>query len=99
MSPHSGVEKGTTAYARGAPLSYGKSTQSGTHEPMICPLQKAVRFRPFRPFARRYKVASPIEYVNKDFRLILFAHGTYDQVVPFVQFIKIAGKVNAVSRK
>lgn len=45
------------------------------------------------------KVASPIEYVNKDFPPILFVHGTNDQVVPFVQSIKMAGKVNVVTGK
>ena len=45
------------------------------------------------------KVASPIEYVNKDFPPILLVHGTNDQVVPFTQSIKMAEKVNAVTGK
>ena len=45
------------------------------------------------------KVASPIEYVNKDFPPILLVHGTNDQVVPFTQSITMAEKVNAVTGK
>jgi acetyl esterase/lipase len=45
------------------------------------------------------KVASPIEYVNKDFPPILLVHGTNDQVVPFTQSITMAKKVNAVTGK
>jgi acetyl esterase/lipase len=38
--------------------------------------------------------ASPIEFVNKNFPPILLVHGTNDQVVPFMQSIKMAKKVN-----
>lgn len=38
--------------------------------------------------------ASPIEYVNKNFPPILVVHGTNDQVVPFMQSVKMAKKVN-----
>jgi len=45
------------------------------------------------------RAASPIEYVNKNFPPILLVHGTNDQVVPFVQSIKMAKNVNTATGK
>ncbi len=45
------------------------------------------------------RAASPIEYVNKNFPPILLVHGTNDQVVPFVQSVKMAKNVNTATGK
>ena len=49
--------------------------------------------------ADKARIASPIEYVSKDFPPIFILHGTNDQIVPFEQSVKFAEKINRVTGK
>lgn len=45
------------------------------------------------------KIASPLEYVNKNFPPVLLVHGSNDQVVPLEQSVQMAIKVNKLTGK
>jgi len=52
-----------------------------------------------RENAEDAKIASPINYVTKDFPPIYMIHGTNDRIVPFEQSVEFAKKINNITGK